>query len=999
MMKKLCFLLAVLTLLLCSCLSSELLSPDFETTTNQSTTESIPETTILEPVETTTPTETTTQKVEQTTPEEVTALEEITTPEEVTTPEEPPHEHVFEVADVIEEPTCIDIGTYAVICICGAEETREIPATGTHNYVNNVCTWCQKQELSLVSVTSKYDADGDGQKDVYYFAPTLSQNAANGVWLWAGNYDRGLSAKVSKAVANEIEHWYVEAGTDQRLTYRVTVPEAGVYEMIIHLRLKDDYVRGAKYTFHAGTHLEQIIETTHTFSITELEQARNEETVGTYMYGIRVYLQGGENVFSITATDVSRTQHFREFFFVKTEEVHTHNFASVNVTKQAACGTAGEKVLTCDCGQSQTTAIPATGEHRFINNVCSICGEKDIPRYANASQYDADGNGEVDIYYFSPEQSSSSLQGIHVWAGDYDKALSADVKTATISGIKHWYIEASGGSLIYRVTVPEDGIYEMVLYMRLKDSEVRGAKYIINEGAAFEQIFETSHQIDAQTLEDARDATVGAYMYGIYVRLVAGENTIKITASSSVSKTQHYRDFYFVKTSDWHEHAYLFKTLVSEPTCANGGEVIFTCTCGSARIVLIPATAKHIYVDEICLLCGREKTDIGITDYEFLSPKAGFAGGTVSLFPEATGVYQLYWGTKDGKLASYTMLGSFVANAGKVNKYVISANVAIPTGATHLIASNTSGGRYVYSFTIPEEHRLTSKELYIFGALSDTHQGTRYGEESVSLERLINAGQILSQKGAILIGINGDIANDNVEREYVLHAEAIQSIFKTNSQMPIYTVSGNHEAKYTGFSREWYLKYTRDVVDYQTDLDPIFTDGNDLDFVVEMPDGSVIIFLHQVYYDYGTPTSRLMDDYQLDWLGDRFEEYKDRTVFLFFHSQMQGKVGDLNGSDALIMRTDTEDYKRLDAYFKQYTNVVYFNGHSHGSFDVVFSEEYGDRIFNTYGGEYATLVHIPSLANSSLGHIVHVYEDCIVFEGYDFGKEQTFAYATFIIEK
>ena len=57
------------------------------------------------------------------------------------------------------------------------------------------------------------------------------------------------------------------------------------------------------------------------------------------------------------------------------------------------------------------------------------------------------------------------------------------------------------------------------------------------------------------------------------------------------------------------------------------------------------------------------------------------------------------------------------------------------------------------------------------------------------------------------------------------------------------------------------------------------------------------------------------------------------------------------------------------------------------------------RIFNTYGGEYATLVHIPSLANSSLGHIVHVYEDCIVFEGYQFGKEQTFAYATFIIEK
>ena len=160
-----------------------------------------------------------------------------------------------------------------------------------------------------------------------------------------------------------------------------------------------------------------------------------------------------------------------------------------------------------------------------------------------------------------------------------------------------------------------------------------------------------------------------------------------------------------------------------------------------------------------------------------------------------------------------------------------------------------------------------------------------------------------------------------------------------------------------------------------------------------------MIFLNQIYYDYGKTTSRLLDDAQLDWLGARLEQYKDRTVFLFFHSQMQGKVGDLNGNDALIMRTDTEDYKRLDAYFKQYTNVVFFNGHSHGSFDVVFSEKYGDRIFNAYDGEYATLVHIPSLANSSLGHIVHVYEDCIVFEGYHFSREQTFAYATFIIEK
>ena len=35
----------------------------------------------------------------------------------------------------------------------------------------------------------------------------------------------------------------------------------------------------------------------------------------------------------------------------------------------------------------------------------------------------------------------------------------------------------------------------------------------------------------------------------------------------------------------------------------------------------------------------------------------------------------------------------------------------------------------------------------------------------------------------------------------------------------------------------------------------------------------------------------------------------------------------------------------------------------------------------------------------SEGYIVHVYEDCIVLEGYEFVKGETFAYATYIIEK
>ena len=57
------------------------------------------------------------------------------------------------------------------------------------------------------------------------------------------------------------------------------------------------------------------------------------------------------------------------------------------------------------------------------------------------------------------------------------------------------------------------------------------------------------------------------------------------------------------------------------------------------------------------------------------------------------------------------------------------------------------------------------------------------------------------------------------------------------------------------------------------------------------------------------------------------------------------------------------------------------------------------------------MVHIPSVAapragvslsdakTRSEGYIVHVYEEYVVFEGYDFVNEETFAYATYIIQK
>ncbi len=54
---------------------------------------------------------------------------------------------------------------------------------------------------------------------------------------------------------------------------------------------------------------------------------------------------------------------------------HEHSYTE-EITKQPTCTEEGEKTYTCICGDSYTEKIPATGHH-FVNGECEDCGEKD----------------------------------------------------------------------------------------------------------------------------------------------------------------------------------------------------------------------------------------------------------------------------------------------------------------------------------------------------------------------------------------------------------------------------------------------------------------------------------------------------------------------------------------------------------------------------------------------------------------------------------------------
>ena len=62
---------------------------------------------------------------------------------------------------------------------------------------------------------------------------------------------------------------------------------------------------------------------------------------------------------------------------LETHVTHKHNYVET-ITKEPTCTEAGEKKYTCDCGDSYTEEIPATG-HKDTDGdgVCDECGEKD----------------------------------------------------------------------------------------------------------------------------------------------------------------------------------------------------------------------------------------------------------------------------------------------------------------------------------------------------------------------------------------------------------------------------------------------------------------------------------------------------------------------------------------------------------------------------------------------------------------------------------------------
>ena len=413
--------------------------------------------------------------------------------------------------------------------------------------------------------------------------------------------------------------------------------------------------------------------------------------------------------------------------------------------------------------------------------------------------------------------------------------------------------------------------------------------------------------------------------------------------------------------------------------------------------------------------------------YSFSDNRSGCAGGTVTVTSKQPGDYDLYWGDANGKRLKpdgvpVTEFAEVTVSEGS-GKTEVYEFTAIPEGAETVLAFQ--GMLLRGSCEIPAAKQTEAQTpLYTFGALSDVHFD-RYNRSATGDDAVItftNALNFMRDQGVALTALSGDLSNKS-------ETDAFEKFNKIVSgyDFPVYTSTGNHDVGNGEFKDRWTSlinvdAYNAPVRDGVSDLAE-----NGLDFVYAPASfgGDVFLFLSQVYWDYNKETSRLLDDSQLDWLEATLEKYKDRRVYLFFHTFMADDKGDprlgegnlVNNKGVtydLVYTLGTPDEARFRSLMQKYKNVIFFNGHSHWEFQGVSM----NPVMNVtdYGGTYATFVHVPSVSSprsvgendtertegymrSSQGYLVKVYADHITLQGVEFWGTRYLGFACFNVYK
>lgn len=428
--------------------------------------------------------------------------------------------------------------------------------------------------------------------------------------------------------------------------------------------------------------------------------------------------------------------------------------------------------------------------------------------------------------------------------------------------------------------------------------------------------------------------------------------------------------------------------------------------------------------------------------YSFNNDLAGSAAGNVYFTVDKAGYFEIRWADAEGKPLTaaigektlpYAPLFklSVTEKEGATYTEKIIGFTAIPQGAAKLIVTD-SAMNVLKSLDIPANKQLAAEEYRLsFGTISDLHYNYFWLDDAKTQDAAIpavdNALAFYEALGVDLITAAGDYSLYNEENSYQKYQTAVSKV-----KVPVLACAGNHEVyTWNGDSMyapgSYWLTYMNNGF-YDGTVEGVLDvadNGVDLAYSVPGLDEYVFISLNQWYYDNHTTTQgSLLKDEQLEWLAEQFETYKDKTVYLLFHTYLgdddfetidgQGDMTSPGGyTYGSFYNQYTDDEAVLRGLLEQYENVVWFNGHSHYEYSI---QKYNENlnIFDYYGTS-ATMVHVPSVTNmrtvsdtsasyssmyrtgASQGALTLAYDGYQIINGVDLQNEEILSFATFIV--
>lgn len=214
---------------------------------------------------------------------------------------------------------------WGICVVCGyVDDNHE------HSVKDGKCEYCD-YEFEAIAVPSTFDNDNDGNMDVFYFSAALPEEfkGEDVIWLDAYNGSTGdhMTYDEIKTGSGTLPYPHVycydKKATDS-IVFTLTVEKAGLYNVAAHYRIKDQKVRGAKFIANEGTEFEYAINHTYGWATADdaYECRNNDFLIGSYMTGIVLPLQAGENTITIRVADgVAKSQHFRDLYLVWAEDL------------------------------------------------------------------------------------------------------------------------------------------------------------------------------------------------------------------------------------------------------------------------------------------------------------------------------------------------------------------------------------------------------------------------------------------------------------------------------------------------------------------------------------------------------------------------------------------------------------------------------------------------------------------------------------------------------